>query len=75
MNGADINGSQQRALNALAWWAALRKDEPTVPMIAVVAGWKPSSGGTNNRISELCTMSIAERPKPGEVTLQKWLVL
>lgn len=65
----ELNGSQRRALNALAWWQVLGKHEPTVPMIAVVAGWKPSSGGTNNRLSELCTMGLVERRSPGTASL------
>lgn len=65
----NITRSQQKVLNALAWWAAADHDNPTKEMVAVVAGYKPTSGGFNNLLSELNKAGLIDRVSPGVLAL------
>ncbi len=64
-----VTRPQQKVLDALAWWLALGKESPTVSMIAVVCGWRPSSTSTSNRVSELVTAGYVARNGPGTASL------
>lgn len=67
-----VNGvtkPQKKMIDALAWWRAAGNNSPTKEMVAVVAGYKPSSGGVNNLLAELSSMGMISRPTPGVISL------
>lgn len=63
-----LTTSQRKMLNALAWWKAMGNEQPTNAMVGVVAGYRPSSGGINNILSELSTLGYVARSS-GRVSL------
>lgn len=66
-DGAFTN-PQLTLLRALAWWTEMGHDEPTRPMLAAIAGWKPSGSNLKDRLSELSKLGLVSYPRTGFVT-------
>ncbi|MDB5445672.1 MAG: hypothetical protein JWQ97_989 [Phenylobacterium sp.] len=66
---AGVTPSQQRILNALAWWIVLGVRGPTSEQVGFVAGYAPGSGNFNNLKGGLRSLGLIEYPAPGTVGL------
>jgi len=66
---AGVTASQQRILNALAWWTAFGINQPTNEQVGFIAGYSPSSGGFNNLKGQLRSAGLVDYPQPGRVCL------
>lgn len=64
-----VSKSQQRILDALAWWGAFGIEQPTSEQVAFGAGYSPGSGGFNNLKGGLRTLGLIDYPSAGRVTL------
>ncbi len=62
-------GPEQRVIDAIAWWLAVRIETPTRIQVAMVAGYKPTSGGFNNLLSKLHTSRCVCYPVSGSIAL------
>lgn len=65
----DTTVPQQRILDAIAWYEAVRMPQPTRSMVAFVAGYRPSSGGFNNLLGSLRTAHLIDYPTAGAIAL------
>lgn len=65
----NVSGPQCKILAALSFWQSVGHDGPTRPMVAAVAGYKPSSGGFNNLLGAMRTAGLIDIPSPGHVSL------
>jgi hypothetical protein len=64
-----VTNSQQKILNALAWWKAFGIDQPTNEQVGFVAGYSPGSGNFNNLKGQLRSLGLLDYPAPGRVSL------
>jgi hypothetical protein len=64
-----ITGPQAKVLQSLAWWAAMGHELPSRTQIAAIAGWSPASSNIRDRLTELGTAGLIDRPKPGHARL------
>lgn len=62
-------GPQQKILDAIAWWNAVRVPVPTRKQLAFVAGYHPNTKGFVNSLSTLSTAGLVGYPQPGSVAL------
>jgi len=60
---------QLKLLGALAWWRAMGHEEPSRAHVAAIAGWPPKSSNLRDRLSEVSTRGLAERPRDGFIRL------
>lgn len=60
---------QQRVINSLIFWRDFGHEIPTREQVAVVARYKPTSGGFGNLLSELKTNGAIEYPETGRIKL------
>jgi hypothetical protein len=65
---AGVTASQQRLLDALAWWAAAGVEQPTRHQVAFVAGYTVN-GHFNNQCGELRTRGLIDYPTGGALGL------
>lgn len=76
-NGRDVAGgavakTEQKILNALAWYEALGIEKPTKQQVGVVAGYKVGKGvggHYGNSLGALRTRGLVSYPTPGIVVL------
>lgn len=66
---AGVTASQQKILNALAWWRAFGIDRPTNEQVGFVAGYSPGSGNFNNLKGQLRAAGAVDYPAPGTISL------
>lgn len=66
---AGLTNSQQKILNALAWWQAFGIDQPTNEQVGFVAGYSPGSGNFNNLKGQLRSMGLIDYPQGGRAML------
>lgn len=64
-----LTNSQQRILNAMAWWKAFGIDRPTNEQVGFIAGYSPGSGNFNNLKGQLRSIGLIEYPSGGLLTL------
>lgn len=64
-----ITKSQQKILNALAWWQAFGIEQPTNEQVGFVAGYSPGSGNFNNLKGQLRALGLLDYPAPGRISL------
>ncbi|MCW5777337.1 MAG: DUF853 family protein [Phycisphaeraceae bacterium] len=60
---AGITGPQQRVLDAIAWWQAVGRAEPTLAQVGFVAGIRPGGGHFNNTVGPLVTGGLVTRER------------
>lgn len=65
----EFTGPQTKILRSLSMWAALGHAEPSKVMVAVVAGYRASSGGYANLLGQLRAAGAIDYPQPGHVRL------
>lgn len=65
----EFTGPQMKIIRALSMWAALGHTEPTKIMVAVVAGYSPTSGGLANLLGQLRGAGAIDYPMPSHVRL------
>lgn len=66
---AELATSQQRVLDALAWFEALGIGEPSREALAPLAGTRATSGGFKNNLGALRSSSLISYPTDGRVSL------
>lgn len=66
---AGISGSQQKVLNALAWWREFGIEQPTNEQVGFIAGYSPGSGNFNNLKGQLRSLGLLDYPAPGRISL------
>lgn len=64
-----VPGPQQKILDALRWYEALRVTAPTRVQVAMIAGKSHRSGGFANLLGKLSTAGLIEYPSPGHISL------
>jgi hypothetical protein len=64
-----ITKSQQKILNALAWWQSFGIERPTNEQVGFVAGYSPGSGNFNNLKGQLRSFGLIDYPQPGCISL------
>lgn len=64
-----VTQSQRRVLDAIAWFAFLRIDEPSKIQVAFMAGYKAGSGTVNNTFGSLRSASLVTYPAGGRIAL------
>lgn len=64
-----LSGPQRQLLQALAWWARMGHQNPTRVQVAVIAGWRVTSGHMKNVAGSLRTLGLIEYPSEGAITL------
>lgn len=64
-----ITKPQQRILDALAWWRAAGIPAPMRIQVAMVAAYRPSSGGFNNLLGSMRSAGLIDYPGTGRVVL------
>jgi hypothetical protein len=64
-----IPGPQQKILDAVGWYEALRVPAPSRVQVALIAGYSHSSGGFANLLGKLRTSGLIEYPGSGNVAL------
>lgn len=69
VTAAGVTASQQKILNALAWWKAFGIDRPTNEQVGFVAGYSPGSGNFNNLKGQLRAAGAVDYPAPGMISL------
>lgn len=62
-----LPGPHQRVAGALAWWEAAGVPRPSKSQLAVVAGYKPTSGGYRNILSKMRSDGLIDYPESGRV--------
>ncbi|HEX8851197.1 MAG TPA: hypothetical protein VF761_16850 [Gemmatimonadaceae bacterium] len=68
-NGFQPNGSQQRVLDAIAWWASIGVPEPSRAAVGFVAKIKPTGGHFSNTVGPLNTHGLTFAPRDGFIAL------
>lgn len=68
-NGFQPNGSQQRVLDAIAWWSSIGVPEPSRAAVGFVAKIKPSGGHFSNTVGPLNTNGLTFAPRDGFIAL------
>lgn len=64
-----LSGPQRQLLQALAWWAKMGHQNPTRVQVAVIAGWRVTSGHLKNVAGSLRSLGLIEYPSDGAITL------
>lgn len=67
--GAPLTKGEQHVLGALAMWAEARRDPPTRVMVALAAGYSPTSGTFGGTLAKLRARGAISYPKPSEIAL------
>lgn len=67
--GIQITAPQQRVLDALAWWRAIRVSPATRVQVALVAGYSQGSGGYGNLLGALRSAALIDYPSTGMISL------
>lgn len=66
---AGVTASQQRILNALAWWRALGLAEPTNEQVGFLAGYASGSGNFSKLKSGMSGLGLIRYPAAGRLAL------
>ena len=66
---SDLSRSQQRILDALAWFEALEIEAPSRVALAFIAGTRPTSGGFKNNLGALRSAGLVDYPQSNHVEL------
>jgi hypothetical protein len=64
-----LSKSQQRIIDALAWWRAFGIGSPTNEQVGFIAGYSPGSGNFNNLKGQLRAAGLVEYPIGGCIAL------
>ena len=64
-----LSAPQLTMLRALAWWKAMGHPNPTRVQVAVLCGWKVTSGHVKNIAGSLRSAGLVEYPQPSTMTL------
>ncbi len=65
-----VREAEQRILDALAWLASIRPDDPAdKTQVALLAGQSPASSGYQNNLGSLRSLGLIDYPRPGMVQL------
>lgn len=64
-----LTNPQRTLLASLTWWRAMGHEEPTYSQAAAIAGWSPKGSNLRDRLSELATRGLIERPRARVVRL------
>lgn len=68
-DGASIPASQQRVLDAIAWWAAIGVKPVERNRAAVIAGLSPKASTFGVYVSKLAQAGLVDTTQPGSVAL------
>jgi hypothetical protein len=66
---AGLTGAQQRVLDALAMWATIGEDSPSVAQVAFVARINPQGGHFSNTVGPLSSGEYISRERDGYMSL------
>lgn len=62
-----LKAPQRKLVQAMLGHTSLTRDE-----LGAATDYSPSSGGFNNLIGSLCSLTVFEKPSPGSVSLSAW---
>ena len=63
------NGTQQRVLDAIAWWNSVGVESPIADRVGYIAGIKTGVGHWQNTVGPLRTQGLIEKTDDGTMTL------
>lgn len=68
-DASGISKSEQKILNAIAWFNAIGNHAPRKEAVALIAGVRPTSGGYKNDLGRLRSKSMLDYPEPNYVAM------
>jgi hypothetical protein len=64
-----LSAPQLQMLRSLAWWAAVGHETPSRVQVAVICGWRVTSGHIKNIAGSLRTLGLIDYPSNGAISL------